>query len=162
MKYNPAIVPLSIAPKRISYDWNDVYFLAQSLGDEFSSVRVVTLCSYVMNCINEDAVQKVLIKYPNWGYVSNKRAENLLRKTERELVYAKDHFARECIKVQEDGSLLVVIDIEDVNGDSAIDRTLQLISMYTEYGNDQYFGLPKKIPTSFFENMLVALDEVDE
>lgn len=162
MKYNPAIVPLSVTPKRISYDWNDVYFLAQSIGEEFSTVRIISLCSYTMNCINEDAVQRVLIKYPNWGYVSNKRAENLLRKTEREMVYAKEHYARECIKVQEDGSLMVVIDVEDVTSDEAIERTLQLISMYTDYGNDQFFGLPKKIPTSFFEKTLVALDEVDE
>lgn len=133
-------VPIEIPKKALSYDWSDVYFLAVSENEPFENAKIVSTKNAFRDLIYQQAISIVLDKYPNWGYRANKRAENFLRKTERQLLKQCDETIQESISMLDDGTIRIVVNVEDVMSDKAIDRALELFSMYKGAGAMETFG----------------------
>lgn len=152
-------VPITIPKKAISYDWSDIYFLAESEQDPFSDAKIVTAKNEYQSIIHLQALDIVFDKYPNWGYTNNKRAENFLRKTERELLKKCSGTIKESISYTEDGTIKIVVDVDDVNTDEAVERALNLFSMYRSDGGREEYGKPIKFKPSDFDFSQFEEDE---
>lgn len=143
-------VPIEVPKKKLSYDWSDVYFLAELENDPFADAKIISAKTEYTNIIHQQALAIVLKKYPNWGYTDNKRAENFLRKTERELLKQCKGEVRESISILEDGTIKFVVNVDDVNTDEAVERALNLYSMYRGR-RIEYYGKPIKFKPSAFD-----------
>ncbi len=143
-------VPIELPPKKLSYDWSDVYFLAEAEQSSFNDAKIITLKQEFRNLIYQQALDCVLKKYPNWGYTDNKRAENFLRKTERDLLKGCNGSVREFIEIIDDGTIKIVVDVDDINSGECVDKALGLYSMYRGNGREE-FGKPVKFNPSQFD-----------
>lgn len=142
MSKNSFSVPINKPTLAVPYDWNSIIFAAQSDGDQLSDVRIITTKTAYKDAVYEQALETVLTKYPDWGYRDNKRAEKHLRKVERELAKSKSVSVREFVDYREDGTYIVAVNVDDINGSDTLDRTLELISMYRKIGTKEEFGKP--------------------
>lgn len=150
-------VPIEIPKPKVSFDWSDVYFLAESENQDFTDAKIVSAKNEFQSMIHQRALSIVLDKYPNWGYTDNKRAENFLRKTERELLKKCEGHVFEQVSVERDGSLRIVVDVEDVNDDDTITKALDLFAMYKRDKSVQTFGKPITFSPNDFD-----FDQFDE
>ena len=142
MSKNSFSVPINKPSLAVPYDWNSITFAAHADGEPLSDVRIITTKAAYKDCIFEISLERVLLKYPDWGYRNNKRAEKHLRKVERELAKSQTVTVREFVQYREDGSYLVAVNVDDINGESTVDRALELISMYRKIGTKEEFGRP--------------------
>lgn len=142
MNKNSFIVPIENPTLTIPYDWNAIIFQSMADGEPMSDVRVISTKSAFKDAVHEIALERVLQKYPDWGYKSNKRAEKHLRKVERDIAKHENVTVREFVDFREDGTYLIAVNVDNVNDDNCIDRTLELVSMYREYGAKEEFGTP--------------------
>ena len=145
-------VPITIPKKRISYDWSDAILLAESEHQPFTNTKIVSTKSEYRNIINAQAIDIVIAKYPDWRYRDNKRAENFLRKTERELLKKCDAVVYESVEVVVDGSIKIVVNCEDVSSDESVNLALNLFSMYRGDGEKITFGKPIKFNPQTFSH----------
>jgi len=152
-------VPIELPPKKISYDWADVYFLAELEQSTYQDAKIITLKQSFRNQIYQQALDVVLSKYPHWGYTTNKRAENFLRKTERDLLKDCEGSVQEHIEILDNGTISIVVDVDDANSDAAIDRALEMYSMYRGNGARENFGRPVTYDKSQFNFAEFVEDE---
>jgi hypothetical protein len=150
-------VPIEIPKKKPTYDWSDVYFLATSENQPFDQAKIITTKTAFRNQIYQQALSVVLDKYPNWGYRDNKRAENFLRKTERELLKKCEGSVCEGVTHLYDGTIQIVVNVDDVNTDEAIERALQLYSEFTSDNKSHRFEKQIKFSATDFN-----FDQFDE
>lgn len=143
-------VPINIPKPKVTFDWADVYFLAESENIDFNDAKIISAKNEFQSNIHQKALDIVLAKYPNWGYTDNKRAENFLRKTERELLKKCEGHVYEQISIERDGSIRIVVDVDDVNDDDTISKALDLFAMYRRDGKTQRFGKPINFQPSDF------------
>ena len=159
MNKNSFIVPIENPTLTVPYDWNSIIFQSQADNEPLSDVRIITTKSAYKDAVYEIALERVLMKYPDWGYRSNKRAEKHLRKVERELAKSQEITVREFVDYREDGTYIVSVNVEDINGEDCIDRALELISMYRKYGSKEEFGKPVQY---LYEECWTDVDTDDE
>ena len=142
MNKNSFIVPIENPSLAVPYDWNSIIFQSMADNEPMSDVRIITTKTAYKDAIHELALERVLLKYPDWGYRSNKRAEKHLRKVERELAKSQEITVREFIDYREDGTYIIAVNVDDVNDEGCVDRALEIVSMYRNYGSKEEFGKP--------------------
>jgi hypothetical protein len=135
-------------------DWCSIYFTAASdINEKYENAKIVSTKQEYRRLIYDEALEKTIMKYPEWIYVSNKRAEVSLRTTERDMLFFGGASVRESVEINDMGTIIIIADVDDINSDAGTQRALELYGKY-EYkktGTKQEFGKSIIFNTSDFD-----------
>lgn len=132
------------------YDWNSIYFTSSHFYHNnpdlspvaYKDAKLVSLDAELLRLANLKATTDAIIKYPDWPYKNNKRAENFLHKMEKKYYLSGPDKLCESIEIEPNGTLRIVLD--DTSED-VINRALSLFEQYDGKSTFQQFGNPIKI-----------------
>lgn len=126
-------------------DWTQVYFTAEAEREPFEDVNVITAKAEYVNRAELAAVELLMEQKIECT------AQNVSRLS-RTLIATSKVFVQEFVRIDEDGTITVCIDVPDLQDDLVMWRALDYVAKALDQLDNKegtvYFGEPIRFPVS--------------